>query len=107
MRYISALDGLRALAVIMVIAFHCQPTVVPGGYIGVDIFFVLSGYLITSNLLLEWQKDNDINIPRFYFRRIKRLAPALYFFWDVMRLWLFSQVNRMSTLVRSLTPQRI
>jgi peptidoglycan/LPS O-acetylase OafA/YrhL len=77
MKYKPALDGLRAVAVVLVIAFHTIANEFPGGFIGVDIFFVLSGYLITSNMLVEWDKTNRISIGKFYWRRALRLAPAL------------------------------
>jgi len=78
-KYVPALDGLRALAVVLVVAFHTIPYRFPGGFIGVDIFFVLSGYLITNNMLAEWAVSGKMDIGRFYLRRVKRLAPALYF----------------------------
>ena len=72
-----ALDGLRAIAVLAVMLFHLNPALLPGGYLGVDIFFVLSGFLITSLLLEEWQTTGRINVVRFYWRRVTRLMPAL------------------------------
>ena len=68
--------GLRAFAVILVMGFHFYPSLVPSGFIGVDIFFVISGYLITSILLKE-QKSGKFSIGMFYARRIKRIFPAL------------------------------
>lgn len=68
------IQGLRALAVILVLLYHAK--FLPGGYIGVDIFYVISGYLITSLLLRECEKTNGISFARFYLRRIKRLLPA-------------------------------
>lgn len=68
--YVPEFDGLRAFAVILVMLAHCFVPWVPGGYVGVDIFFVLSGYLITSVL-----QAND-NLPHFYLRRVRRLLPA-------------------------------
>ena len=76
-RYISGFDGLRSLAVIGVIFYHLMPGSMRGGYLGVPIFFVLSGYLITDLLRQEWQKEGEINFKQFYLRRIKRLYPAL------------------------------
>lgn len=73
---IAALDGLRALAVLLVIAFHSGPSGVPGGFIGVDVFFVLSGFVITRKLLLERQKTGSISLPKFWFGRVARLIPA-------------------------------
>jgi peptidoglycan/LPS O-acetylase OafA/YrhL len=69
------LDGLRGLAVLLVIALHVG--VLGSGYIGVDMFFALSGFLITTLLLEEWDRGGTIRLARFYARRIRRLAPAL------------------------------
>lgn len=73
----AGLDGLRAIAVIVVILFHLSPGFVPGGYLGVDIFFVLSGFLITSLLLREKAKIGRIRLADFWRRRARRLLPAL------------------------------
>ena len=78
-RYIPALDGLRALAVLGVIAYHMGMAWMPGGLLGVTVFFVLSGYLITSLLLIEWDSTGTINLPQFWLRRVKRLFPAIAF----------------------------
>ncbi|MBZ9604234.1 acyltransferase family protein [Phyllobacterium chamaecytisi] len=80
MNYVPALDGVRAIAVLTVIVFHTFYDRFPGGYIGVDLFFVLSGYLITSNLLAEWENCGRIDMPGFWLRRVRRLAPGLYVF---------------------------
>lgn len=72
-----ALDGLRAVAVLAVIVSHAWPVVLRGGWVGVDIFFVLSGYLITSILLDEHARNGEISLRRFYARRALRLLPAL------------------------------
>jgi peptidoglycan/LPS O-acetylase OafA/YrhL len=77
MKHISGLDSIRGIAVLMVIGYHYT---IPGfsfGLVGVDIFFVLSGFLITSILTDEWEKTEKINFPRFYLRRGLRLLPAL------------------------------
>ena len=74
---VAALDGLRAVAVLMVICGHLAPTYLPGGGHGVDLFFALSGYLITSILLREFEKSGTISFGHFYLRRIARLMPAL------------------------------
>ncbi len=76
--HIPALDGLRGLAAIVVVVFHVQNTPLPGGFIGVGIFFVLSGYLITSLLLREYEGTGQISLLRFYLRRALRLMPALW-----------------------------
>lgn len=69
-------QGLRAIAVLLVLLFHVWPDLVPGGYVGVDVFFVISGYLITGLLVKEFHATGRINLPRFYGRRIRRLIPA-------------------------------
>jgi peptidoglycan/LPS O-acetylase OafA/YrhL len=71
------LDGLRALAVSAVVVFHFAPTVLPGGFLGVDLFFVISGYLITRLLLAEIDSTGRLAIRDFYARRIRRLVPAV------------------------------
>lgn len=78
-RYILGFDGIRALAVIAVILYHFLPNTFSGGYLGVSIFFVVSGYLITDLLRQEYIRKNTIDIKAFYLRRIKRLYPALVF----------------------------
>jgi peptidoglycan/LPS O-acetylase OafA/YrhL len=75
--YRPGLDGLRALAVGAVFLYHARIDWLPGGFLGVDLFFVLSGYLITSLLLVEWEARNRIDLRRFWLRRARRLLPAL------------------------------
>ena len=77
MIYRAEIDGLRALSVLPVIFFHAGIEIFSGGFIGVDIFFVISGYLITSILLEELNNNNKINILHFYGRRARRILPAL------------------------------
>ena len=74
--YRSEIDGLRALAVLSVVAFHAFPTWFPGGFIGVDVFFVISGYLISRHIFDELEKD-QFSVKKFWLRRIRRLFPAL------------------------------
>ena len=76
-QYRPGLDGLRALAVVAVFLYHARIDWLPGGFLGVDLFFVLSGYLITSLLLVEWEARNRIDLFRFWMRRARRLLPAL------------------------------
>jgi peptidoglycan/LPS O-acetylase OafA/YrhL len=76
-RYITGFDGLRALAVCGVILFHLLPTKIVGGWLGVPLFFVISGYLITDILIQEYDKTATIAAVKFYIRRLKRLYPAL------------------------------
>ncbi len=80
--YRPGLDGLRALAVAGVFLYHAWPHAdgsgyLPGGFLGVDLFFVLSGYLITSLLLVEWESRHRIVLVRFWLRRARRLLPAV------------------------------
>lgn len=77
MRYNPALTGLRAAAILPVIAYHCKVPLFIGGFYGVDIFFVLSGFLITSLLVAEYEAAGSIDLPRFYISRFLRLTPPL------------------------------
>ncbi|QIK63013.1 acyltransferase [Leucobacter viscericola] len=70
------IQGLRALAVTLVVAFHLFPAALPGGYIGVDLFFVISGFLITGHLLREVETTGRIRVTEFWARRIRRLLPV-------------------------------
>lgn len=75
--YLPALDGLRCFAVLPVLAFHSQMPLFRGGFLGVDIFFVLSGYLITTILLREFDQFGRLDLRKFLLRRVLRLVPAL------------------------------
>ncbi len=75
--YMPGVDGLRALAVATVFIFHAGGTWLPGGFLGVDFFLVISGYLITSLLVAEQQSGGRIDLWRFWLRRVRRLIPAL------------------------------
>lgn len=70
---------LRAVAVALVVLFHVWPSMLPGGYVGVDVFFVISGYLIYAQLLRTIERTGNINLFEFWVRRIKRLQPAAFF----------------------------
>ncbi|MBV9048555.1 MAG: acyltransferase, partial [Solirubrobacterales bacterium] len=74
--YAPGLDGVRALAVTAVVLYHARVPWLPGGFLGVDVFFVLSGYLITSLLLAEYRRAGRIDLSRFWIRRARRLLPA-------------------------------
>ena len=74
---LPGLDGLRALAVGAVLVFHLRATWLPGGFLGVDVFFVISGFLITTLLLRERARTGRLDLPRFWRRRARRLVPAL------------------------------
>jgi peptidoglycan/LPS O-acetylase OafA/YrhL len=76
--YVPALDGLRALAVIAVLLYHADLGWIPGGFLGVEVFFVISGYLITLLLVSEHEQNGRISLRRFWFRRARRLLPAAY-----------------------------
>ena len=78
MYYRAEIDGMRAFAVIAVIMFHAGFELFSGGFLGVDIFFVISGYLIT-NILIEDLENNEFNIINFYQKRARRILPALTF----------------------------
>lgn len=88
--YIPALDGLRAVAVLAVVAYHLEE--LPGGFFGVDVFFVISGFLITRLLLAERERNGGIALGSFWIRRFKRLVPALFVVLVAVslasRLWL-------------------
>lgn len=73
----AGLDGLRAFAVAVVLVYHLFPGVLPGGFIGVDVFFVISGFLITSLLVRERRETGRIDLRRFWVRRARRLLPAI------------------------------
>ena len=75
--YRPDIDGLRALAIIFVVMYHAFPTLVTGGFIGVDIFFVISGFLISKIIYSELDSKN-FSFTQFYIRRIKRIFPALF-----------------------------
>ena len=99
-RYIPAIDGLRAVAVIAVMLYHLGFKWIPGGFLGVDLFFVISGYVITRLLLDSIQRSGGLDLRAFYVARIRRLLPPLVFmiitttifvgFWapDTMRRFL-------------------
>src|SRR5829696_5160663 len=75
--YLPGLDGVRAVAVVAVLLFHLPARLLPGGFLGVDVFFVLSGFLITTLLLGELEATGVIKFGQFYLRRARRLLPAL------------------------------
>lgn len=87
-RYMPGLDGLRALSVIAVIAYHLDLALAPGGLIGVGIFFVLSGYLITDQILQRWHKERRLDLKDFWIRRARRLLPAMFVMLFATAIWL-------------------
>lgn len=76
--YLYFLDGLRAIAIIAVLMFHSDNNWLSGGFLGVEIFFVISGFIITKLLLNEWQKTGRIDFKKFWLRRLRRLVPAAF-----------------------------
>lgn len=76
-QYITGIDGLRTLAVLGVIIYHLLPNVLPGGYLGVPLFLLISGYFVTYQLSRQWQDEQRIAIGHFYHKRFKRLYPVL------------------------------
>lgn len=87
-RYLTGIDGLRALSVLAVIAYHLSMSGADGGFIGVGIFFVISGYLITDQIITQWERHRKLNILNFWVRRIRRLVPAMVVMMLVVAIWL-------------------
>ncbi|EFU70275.1 acyltransferase [Aliarcobacter butzleri JV22] len=77
-KYRADIDGLRAIAILSVLIFHLDAKYLSGGFVGVDIFFVISGFLITSIIKKEIEETSSFNFKNFYIRRIRRLFPALF-----------------------------
>lgn len=99
-RYITGFDGMRTLAVLGVIIYHLSPTTLPGGYLGVVIFFVLTGYLITDLLKQEQEQYTKINLRQFYQRRIRRLFPLLIFVLTTSTLYIVAFQQNLLTHLR-------
>src|SRR6266498_3625233 len=101
--YMPGLDGLRAIAVLAVFVYHFHNGGgwLPGGFLGVDVFFVISGYLITSLLLSEYRKEGRVDLIRFWLRRARRLLPAVFVLIAVVMLLApfldFGQLSRLRT----------
>ncbi|MGA9275713.1 acyltransferase family protein [Ilumatobacter sp.] len=76
--YLPGLDGIRALAVLAVMVYHANSNWLPGGYLGVEVFFVISGYLITLLLIAEHERSGEVDLKQFWIRRFRRLLPALF-----------------------------
>jgi peptidoglycan/LPS O-acetylase OafA/YrhL len=85
--YMPGLDGLRAIAVMAVVFYHADFLWAQGGFLGVEVFFVISGYLITSLLLVEWLRTGRIDLKAFWVRRARRLLPAVFLLLGVVALW--------------------
>ena len=74
--YLPGLDGMRALAVVAVMVYHANTAWLPGGFLGVEVFFVISGYLITLLIIGEHERSGTVSLRQFYLRRARRLLPA-------------------------------
>ena len=85
--YMPALDGLRALAVLVVVLYHGEVSSLPGGFLGVEVFFVISGYLITALLVAERTSTGGTAYLHFWARRARRLLPALFALAAVVGTW--------------------
>ena len=92
-QHIPALDGLRGVAVLAVIGYHYDMLHLSGGFLGVDLFFVLSGFLITSLLVNEHRSSDNINFRAFWVRRFRRLMPASLLVLATVSIWSWSQVE--------------
>ena len=76
--YIIDIDGLRGISVLSVVLYHFFPNIFMGGFIGVDIFFVISGFVISKILIEEFDTKKKISLKNFYIKRIKRIFPAFF-----------------------------
>lgn len=85
--YLPGLDGLRALAVVAVIVYHANSKWLPGGFLGVEVFFVISGYLITLLLVAEHERTGAVSLVEFWKRRARRLLPALFLMLLLLVVW--------------------
>ena len=101
--YFSYIDVLRFIASFSVILFHADRNLFPGGYLGVDIFFVISGFVITHSLFKEFQKKKHIDIINFYARRFKRIYPVLIFVLIISLIFylIFGILNDTETIFNS------
>ncbi|MST35112.1 acyltransferase family protein, partial [Acidimicrobiaceae bacterium USS-CC1] len=86
-RYMPGLDGIRAIAVLGVIGYHLGLAWIPGGLLGVGVFFTLSGYLITDLLLAAWERTGRLQLRTFWVHRARRLLPALFVLLPVVLVW--------------------
>ena len=103
MKYRGEIDGLRALAVVPVMLFHAGFELFGGGFVGVDVFFVISGYLITT-ILIEDIENKRFSIINFYERRARRILPALFFviFACIPFAWMWMDLSQMRDFSQSL-----
>ncbi|MEZ5878522.1 MAG: acyltransferase [Tepidamorphaceae bacterium] len=103
MKYRAEIDGLRALAVVPVILFHAGFELFSGEFVGVDVFFVISGYLITT-IIIEDIENKKFSITNFYERRVRRILPALFFiiFVSIPFAWMWMLPSQMREFSQSL-----
>ncbi|MGG2066026.1 acyltransferase family protein [Bacillus sp. S14(2024)] len=87
-RYMVGLDSLRGLAILGVILYHLNFKWMPGGFLGVTVFFVLSGYLITDLLVIEWKENKRIDLKNFWLRRARRLLPGMLIMLVIILAWI-------------------
>jgi peptidoglycan/LPS O-acetylase OafA/YrhL len=85
--YLPGLDGMRAFAVVAVMIYHANPDWLAGGYLGVEVFFVISGYLITLLLIAEKERTDTVDMRHFWYRRARRLLPALFTMLLALTIW--------------------
>ena len=85
--YMPGLDGIRAVAVVAVMVYHANSSWLAGGYLGVEVFFVISGYLITLLLIAEHERSGRIDLTNFWIRRFRRLLPALFVMMLLLAVW--------------------
>src|SRR5947209_8515726 len=85
--YVPGLDGIRAVAVMLVIAYHVGLPSAQGGMLGVGVFFTLSGYLITDLLLAHWSRHRSLGLKRFWLHRARRLLPAVFLLLVTVSVW--------------------
>jgi len=93
----SDIEGLRGLAILLVVLFHAGISRLAGGYVGVDVFFVLSGFFITGLLAREVAATGDIDLPEFYARRARRLLPAflvVLLATVALTLWIYAPIDQ-------------
>ena len=102
--YRAEINGLRALAIVPVILFHADFEKLENGYLGVDIFFVISGYLITT-LIIKELINKSFSIKKFFERRARRILPVLYFvlFITIPCAWILLGRNELASYLKSLT----
>src|SRR5688572_29337917 len=86
--HLPGLDGMRALAVVAVMVYHANSSWLHGGFLGVEVFFVISGYLITLLLIGEHERDGRVSLKQFWLRRARRLLPALFTMMALVTIYL-------------------